>query len=59
MCKSHPGGTGFEGIRCHEEQLRLGTVRGNGEGVASAVVDGPRLKGSCKSFEAWHHEESL
>jgi hypothetical protein len=30
-----------------------------GEGVASAVVDGPGLKGSCKEFELSHHEESL
>jgi hypothetical protein len=29
------------------------------EGAASAVVDGPGLKGSCKGFEAWNHEESL
>jgi hypothetical protein len=25
-----PRGTGFEGMRCHEEQLRLGIVRGHG-----------------------------
>ena len=30
MCKSHPCGTGFEGLRGHEEQLRLGTMRDNG-----------------------------
>ena len=33
MCKSHPGGTGFEdmkGSRGHGEQMRLGTVRGQG-----------------------------
>ena len=28
MCKCHPGDTGFEGMRGHGEQLRLGTVRG-------------------------------
>jgi hypothetical protein len=27
MCKSHPGGTGFEGIKGQGEQLRLGTLR--------------------------------
>ena len=26
ICKNHPSGTGFEGMRGHEEQLRLGTV---------------------------------
>lgn len=30
-----------------------------GECVASAAVDGPGLKGSCKDFEAWHNEGSL
>jgi hypothetical protein len=30
MCKSHPGGTGFEGMKSHAEQLRLGTMRGHG-----------------------------
>jgi hypothetical protein len=29
-CKSHPGATGFEVMESHEEQLRLGTVRGHG-----------------------------
>jgi hypothetical protein len=30
MWKSHPGGIGFEGMRCHEKQLRLGIVRDHG-----------------------------
>ena len=30
MCKGHPGGTGFEGMKGSAEQLRLGTVRGHG-----------------------------
>ena len=30
MCKGHPGGTGFESMRGHTEQLRLSTVRGHG-----------------------------
>jgi hypothetical protein len=29
MCKSHPDGTGFEGMRGCEEQLKLRTVRGH------------------------------
>jgi len=28
MCKSHPGGTGFEDMRNHGEKLRPGTGRG-------------------------------
>jgi hypothetical protein len=62
MC-NHPGGTGFEFMKVswktaeawHCEKSR----KAIGEGIASAVVDGPGLKGSCKGFEAWHHEESL
>ena len=30
ICKSHPDGTGFEGMRGHEEQLMLSSVRGHG-----------------------------
>ena len=61
MCKSHPGDTGFEGIIKSSRGSALGTVRpwkANGEGAASAAIDGPGLKGSCKRVEAWHHEES-
>lgn len=29
------------------------------EGATSVAVDGPRLKGSGKGAEAWHHERSL
>jgi hypothetical protein len=29
------------------------------EFVASVIIDIPRLKGSCKEFDTWHHEESL
>jgi hypothetical protein len=30
-----------------------------GEGAASAVVDGPGIKESCKEIEAWHNEDKL
>ena len=63
MCKSHPGGTGFEGMKgSHRAAEALYCERpwkAIGEGAASVVVDGPGLKGSCKGSEAWHHEESL
>jgi hypothetical protein len=56
MCKSHPGGTGFEGMKgsrtaaeaWHCERL----WKAIGEGAASVAIDGPGLKGSCKGFEA-------
>jgi hypothetical protein len=63
MCKSHPGGTGFEGMRGSWREAeawqceRSGKVIG--EGTASIAVDGLGLKGLCKGVEAGHHEESL
>jgi hypothetical protein len=63
MCKSHPGGTGFEGMKgscraaeaCHCER----PWKAIDEGAASVAIDGSGLKGSCKGFETWHHSESL
>ena len=56
MCKGHPGGTGFEGMkelsRAAEAWHCERSWKAIGEGVASAVVDGPGLKMSCKGFEA-------
>ena len=63
MCKSHPGGTGFEGMkelsRAAEAWHCERPWKALGEGSASVAVDGLGLKGSCKGVEAWHHEESL
>ena len=63
MCKSHPGGTGFEGMKgsCRAAEARHceRPWKAIGEGEASVAVDGPGLKGSCKEIEAWHNEESL
>ena len=63
MCKSHPGGTGFEGMkgshRTTEAQHCERLNKAIGEGAASVAIDGPGLKESCKGVEAWHHEESL
>jgi hypothetical protein len=63
MCKSHPGGTGFEGM---EESRRAAEAwhcerpcKAIGEGAVSVAIDGPGLKVSCKRVEAWYHEESL
>jgi hypothetical protein len=63
MCKSYPGGTGFEGMKgSHRAAETLHCERpwkAIGEGAASVAIDGPGLKGSCKGVKAWHHEESL
>ena len=63
MCKSYPGGTGFEGMkgshRAAEARHCERPWKAIGEGAASVAIDGPGLKGSCKGVEAWHHEESL
>ena len=63
MCKSYPGGTGFEGMkgphRAAEAQHCERPWKAIGEGAASVAIDGPGQKGSCKGVEAWHHEESL
>jgi hypothetical protein len=63
MCKSHPSGTGFEGMKrswkaadvwhCERQWKAIG------EGTASVAVGSLELKGSCKGVEAWQHEESL
>ena len=63
MCKSHPGGTGFEGMKVSWRRAEAWhcerSWKAIGEGAASVAVDGPRLKGLYKRFEAWHHEERL
>ena len=54
MCKSYPGGTGFEGMRGHEEQLRLGTVRGQGRPLVKGqpqVQLGLGLRGHAKKLK--------
>ena len=59
-CKSHPGGTGFEGMKgswkAAEAQHCERLWKFTGESTASVSVDGPGLKGSCKEIEAWHNE---
>ena len=63
MCKSHTGGTGFEGMKeswrtaeawhCESPQKAIG------EGAVSVAVEGQGLNGSCNQVEAYHHEKSL
>jgi hypothetical protein len=55
MCKSLPGGTGFEGIkgssRAAEAWHPERPWKAIGEGAASVAIDGPGLKGSCSVLE--------
>ena len=63
MCKSHPGGTRFEGMKGSYRAAeawhynRLGKTIG--EGTDSVAVGFPGLKGSCKEDDACYHEGSL
>ena len=63
MCKSHPGGTGFGGMKGSRRAAEAWHCerpwKAIDEGAASVATDGPGLKGSYKEIEAWHHEESL
>lgn len=61
--KSHPRGTGFEGMkgswRATEARHCERPWKAIGEGAASVAIDGLGLKGSCKEGKAWHHGQSL
>jgi hypothetical protein len=52
MCKNHPGGIDFEGMKWSciaAEALHCESpAKTIGEGAASVAVDGLRLKESCK-----------
>jgi hypothetical protein len=55
LCKSHPGGTGFEGMkgspRAAEAWHCERPWKAIGEGAASVAIDGPGLRRSCKGAE--------
>ena len=55
ICKGHPGGTGFEGMkgsyRAAEAWHCERPWKAIGEGAASVAIDDPRLKGSCSVLE--------
>jgi hypothetical protein len=59
MCKSYPGGTGFEGMKGSHRATEAWHCerpwKAIGKGASSVAIDGPGLKGSCKGVEAWHH----
>ena len=60
ICKNHPGGTGFEGMKeswrtaeaWHCERPGKAIVEG-----AASTVDGEGLNGSCKELEAGTKKE--
>ena len=62
MCKGHPGGTGFEGMKGSHRAAEVRHCerpwKAIGEGTGSVAVDSPGLMGSYKEVEVWHHEES-
>jgi len=55
VCKSLPGGTGFEGMKGSWRAAEAGhwerPWKAIGEGTASVAIDGPGLKGSGKGAE--------
>jgi len=63
VCKSHPHFTGFKGMKESWRAAEAGHCgrlwKAIGKGAASAAIDSPGLKGSCKGAEAWHREEDL
>ena len=50
MCKSYPGGIGFEGMKGSHRAAEAWQCerpwKAIGEGAASVAIDGPGLKGS-------------
>jgi hypothetical protein len=52
MCKGHPGGTGFKGMKgshiAAEAQHSGRPWKAIGKGEASVAINGPGLKGSCR-----------
>ena len=55
MCKGHPGGTGFKGMkgsrRAAEARHCERPWKAIGGGAASVAIDCPGLKGSCSVLE--------
>lgn len=55
ICKGHPGGTGFEGMKGSRKAAEVRYCerpwKAIGEGAASVAIEGPGLKGSCSVLE--------
>lgn len=62
MYKSHPDGTGFEGMQGSWRETEAWHCKRSGKAIreneASITVEVLGLKGSGIKAEAWHHEES-
>jgi hypothetical protein len=61
MCKGHPAGTGFEGMKgsCRSAEARHceRSWKAIGEGSASVAIEGPGLKGSCSVLEMQEQQQ--
>jgi hypothetical protein len=55
MCKGHPGGTAFEGMKGSRRAAEAWHCerpwKAIGEGTDSVAIDGPGLKGSCSVLD--------
>ena len=51
ICKGHPGGTGFEGMKGSQRAAEAwhgeSPWKAIDEGAAAVAIEGPGLKGSC------------
>ena len=63
MCKHHPDGTGFEGMKESHRAAEAWHSERPGKALVKMQLqfqfNVPSLKVSCKEVEAWHHEGSL
>ena len=57
MCKSHPGGTGFEGMKRSWRETEAWRCERSGEDTGEG--EGTGLTRSCREGELWHYEEKL
>ena len=55
ICKGHPGGTGFEGMKGSHKAAEAWHCerpwKAIGEGATVVAIEGPGLKGSCSVLE--------
>ena len=60
ICKGHPGGTGFEGMKGSRKAAEARHCerpwKAIGEGAASVAIEGPGLKVSCSVLGCQYHE---
>jgi hypothetical protein len=63
ICKGHPGGTGFEGMKgsCRAAEARHceRSWKAIGEGATSVAIDDPGLKGHAVFWRCQYHEMTM